>query len=55
MCNNFVVCINIYTAGKFAGVAPEAKLVFVDLGKPGTGLCIPPGKFRVLLLLMLGS
>jgi len=50
MCNNFDVCVIILTAGKFAGVAPEAKLVFVDLGKPGTGLCIPPGKYLVFYL-----
>lgn len=25
-------------------MAPDAKLVVVDLGQPGTGLCIPPAK-----------
>lgn len=25
-------------------MAPDGKLVFIDLGKPGTGLCIPPAK-----------
>lgn len=27
--------------GKYDGMAPNAKLSFMDLGKPGTGLCIP--------------
>lgn len=34
----------LYLAGKYDGVAPDGKLFFVDLGKPGTGLCIPPAK-----------
>lgn len=25
-------------------MAPDGKLVFIDLAKPGTGLCIPPAK-----------
>ena len=36
--------IAVYTAGKYDGVAPDAKLSFIDLGKPGTGLCIPTAK-----------
>jgi hypothetical protein len=30
--------------GKYDGVAPDGKLVFIDLGQPGTGLCIPSAK-----------
>lgn len=30
--------------GKYDGVAPDGKLVFIDLGQPGTGLCIPGAK-----------
>jgi hypothetical protein len=32
------------TVGKYDGVAPDGKLVFIDLAKPGTGLCIPAAK-----------
>lgn len=33
---------DISSSGMYNGVAPNAKLSFTDLGKPGTGLCIPP-------------
>lgn len=39
--STLITQIFFFAAGKYAGNAPSAKLVFVDLGKPGTGLCIP--------------
>eukprot|EP00981_Chlorochromonas_danica_P002933 scaffold600_cov193-Ochromonas_danica.AAC.9 len=33
---------DITGGGKYDGVAPNAKVVFTDMGKPGGGLCVPP-------------
>jgi hypothetical protein len=32
----------LLTVGKYDGVAIDGKVSMIDLGKPGTGICVPP-------------